>query len=62
MLDDLISPMQASFISGKAVVDNIVVTQELIHTIIKFKRKNGFIAIKLDLAKAYGKVGWHFLR
>lgn len=37
--------------------ENIVVAQELLHSMNKLKDNKGFFAIKVDLAKAYDKTG-----
>lgn len=56
-----VSP-QSSFIPGRQTSDNIVVTQELLHTVRKMKGKKGGMAVKIDLAKAYDRIDWSFLR
>ena len=50
---DLISPNQVSFVSGHRIHDNIVIAQELIHTMNRIWGKKKFMAIKIDLVKAY---------
>lgn len=62
MLNDLIAPFQASFIPGRQAADNIMVAQEIIHTIRRSKSKNGLMALKIDLEKAYDRVRWDFLQ
>lgn len=61
-LDKLVSPMQSAFIPGRKGVDNAIVVQELIHTISSKKGRVGFLAIKVDLEKAYDKIEWSFIR
>lgn len=41
--------------------DNSIVLQEIIHYMKRSKRKNGFVAFKLDLEKAFDNVNWDFL-
>lgn len=43
--------------ANRHIVDNIIIAQELIHTIHHFKRQMTFIAIKKDLEKAYDHLG-----
>lgn len=43
-------------------MDNMIITQEIIHTMSKKKGKIGFMAIKIDLEKAYDRLEWHFIR
>ena len=52
-LDKLISPNQTAFVPGRRGLDNVVVAQELIHSLDKKKGRVGFMAIKVDLVKAY---------
>ncbi|KAL4291122.1 hypothetical protein GQ457_14G012230 [Hibiscus cannabinus] len=59
----IISPSQTAFVPGRQIQDNIVIAQEAFHAIKRRTRgKKGIMAIKLDLAKAYDKVSWAFLR
>lgn len=52
----------SSFIPGRSTIDNIIVVQELVHTLMKKKVENGGFVLKVDLEKAYDKVDWGFLR
>ena len=61
-LGNLISPLQSAFVPGRKGVDNAIIVQELVHTISKKKGKVGFMAIKIDLEKAYDKLEWSFIR
>src|ERR1044072_6381284 len=61
-LQDLIGPLQNSFIPGRGTVDNAIVLQEIIHHMKRGKNKNKNIIFKLDLEKAYDSVSWEFLR
>ena len=46
----------------RLITDNILVTFEAMHHINKKKSgKVGEMALKLDMSKAYDKVGWVFL-
>ncbi|KAG8371874.1 hypothetical protein BUALT_Bualt12G0008300 [Buddleja alternifolia] len=60
-MDKLISPHQSSFILGRSTHDNILVLQELAHTLAASHSKKGSMLIKLDLEKEYDKVRWDFL-
>lgn len=60
LLNDLVGPAQVSFIPGRQSSDNILVAQELIHTIKRCKSKRGLMSIKIDLEKAYDRVSWSF--
>ncbi|KAL0005698.1 hypothetical protein SO802_013259 [Lithocarpus litseifolius] len=61
-LDTLVSPYQTAFVPGRKGVDNAIIAQELIHTIGKAKGNKGYMAIKIDLEKAYDRIEWSFIR
>lgn len=60
-LDDLIGPLQSSFIPGRGTADNSIIAQEVVHYMHHSKAKNGVIAFKIDLEKAYDRIHWVFL-
>ena len=62
LLDQVISTFQIAFVSGRRVTDNAILVQELIHTVSRKKGKVGYMAIKIDLEKAYDKLEWSFSR
>ena len=62
ILCDKISPMQASYILGTKIHDNIIVVKEIMHTIKKARRKNAFMAIKIDLEMTYDYLNWNFIQ
>lgn len=62
IIDVLISDTQSAFIPGKLISDNIMIAHELIHFIKrKSKGKQGWMALKVDMSKAYDRVEWGFL-
>ena len=61
-LEKLVSPYQAAFVLGRRGVDNTIIIQELIHSIGRIKGKKGYMAIKIDLEKAYDKLEWGFIK
>lgn len=61
-LPDLISPFQAAFIPNRHISENVVLTHEVIHSFSKKKGGVGAMAIKMDMAKAYDKLEWSFIR
>ena len=62
LLENIVLPFQSAFISGRRGMDNIIIVQELIHTIGRAKGKKGYMAIKIDLEKAYDRTEWSFIR
>ena len=61
-LPKLISPLQTTFVPGRMGLDNMIIAQELIHTMMLKKGKTGFMAIKIYLEKTYDRLEWHFIR
>ncbi|CAH9124076.1 unnamed protein product [Cuscuta epithymum] len=63
ILCSLISENQSAFIPGRSIVDNVLIAFETQHYL---KRKNqgkeGFVALKLDMSKAYDRVDWGYLQ
>lgn len=62
VIDKLISPTQCAFIPGRHSTDNVIIAQELIHTMWTKRGRKGFMAAKIDLKKAYDRVHWPFLQ
>ena len=62
ILNNLISPYQTTFVPGRRGVDNVVIAQELIHTIQKKKGRLGQFILKIDLEKAYDRIELSFIR
>ncbi|XP_061340990.1 uncharacterized protein LOC133287406 [Gastrolobium bilobum] len=62
VLEKIISPFQASFVSHRQIQDNITIVQELIHSTNKMKGRKAFMAFKIDLVMAYDRVSWQFMR
>ena len=62
VLPIVISESQNAFQSDKAISDNILVAFETLHHMKNKKtRKEGYMAMKLDMSKAYDRVEWIFL-
>ncbi|KAH9666643.1 putative ribonuclease H protein [Citrus sinensis] len=61
LLPKLIGPHQTSFVPGRHIVDNIVIAQEVVHSMRKKTGKRGLMAIKVDLEKAYDRLNWSFI-
>ncbi|CAL1402624.1 unnamed protein product [Linum trigynum] len=51
LMRKLISPHQSSFIPGRQTTDNIIVVQEVLHSLRKRKGKKGGLVFKIDLEK-----------
>lgn len=60
ILPRLISSNQSGFVKGRTIIENVLLTQELVTDISK-RGKPANVVIKLDMAKAYDRVSWFFL-
>ena len=61
LLPELIVPHQTSFVPGRHIVDNIIIAQEVVHSMRRKIGKRGLMAIKVDLEKAYDRLNWSFI-
>lgn len=53
VMEDLLAPFQTSFIPGRRVSDNFIISQEIIHSYTTRNGRKGSRAIKVDLNKAF---------
>jgi len=61
VLPQLISPTQLSFVPIRQITDNVIIMQEILHSMRRKSGKTGWMAIKLDLEKAYDRLRWSFI-
>ncbi|KAL5559046.1 hypothetical protein UlMin_035257 [Ulmus minor] len=62
LLDKLICPTQNAFVPGRSIHDNSVLIQEVIHAMKKKRGTQSWMAMKIDLQKAYDRLSWNFLK
>lgn len=59
----LIAENQTSFVPGRAITDNILVTHEIMHILKSSKAtKRCKMVVKTDMTKAYGRLEWDFIK
>ena len=58
-----ISPSQVAFVPRRSITDNILLASEVLHCLKRRMRgRIGYVALKLDISKAYDRVDWGFLQ
>lgn len=61
-LQTLVGPAQCSFIPKRQSHDNIIIAQEIFHSMRSKGGKKGWMALKIDLEKAYDRLSWNFIK
>ena len=61
ILQRIIHPAQSAFIPNRTIHDNILIAHEIVNKFKHFTGKKGFVALKLDMEKAYDRIEWDFL-
>lgn len=59
VLDKMLSENQKGFVKGSHILDIVITTHELEHSVEHNKKPS--MAFELDIYKAYDRVSWHFL-
>ncbi|XP_075086378.1 uncharacterized protein LOC142169075 [Nicotiana tabacum] len=62
VLNNIIGPTQASFLSNRRAANNAIVVHEYINHFQKMKGKNANMILKVDLEKAFDRIEWSFIK
>lgn len=61
VLGKIIHPLQGAFLPERFIQDNILIAHEVFHSFSKKSGSEGWLAIKLDMEKAYDKLEWDYI-
>lgn len=61
VIGDLILENQSAFLRGRLINDNILLAHELFHHMETHKTKSSFMALQLDMSKAFNRVEWSYI-
>lgn len=62
-LEKIIFPIHSAFVPHRLITDNLLVAFEVNHFLkCRTRGKTQFIALKLDVSKAYDRIEWIFLK
>ena len=62
ILGTIIDDSQSAFVSNRLITENILVTHEIMHFLKRKKKgKDAYMAMKLDIYKAYDRNEWPLL-
>lgn len=57
----MVADNQSSFIARRHITDNIVIAQEMVHSLQKMQGRKGWMLVKIDLEKAYDRLHWELI-
>ena len=62
VLSTLIAPTQCSFVPKRQITDNVIIVQEMLHSMRGKQGNRGSMMVKIDFEKAYDRLKWSFIR
>lgn len=61
LLQKIISAEQGTFLSGRCINDNVLLAQEILHSMRYRRVAASHVAVKVDMEKAYDMLHWDFI-
>ncbi|XP_039135720.1 uncharacterized protein LOC120273142 [Dioscorea cayenensis subsp. rotundata] len=61
VLPELIGPEHTGFLAGRSTVDNILVVQEIVHSMETDKTSPPRMLLKVDIEKAFDTINWNLI-
>lgn len=62
LLPSLVDENQSAFVPGRLIIDNVLLSSEVLHFMSHNQaKKRGFMALELDMSKAYDRMKWDYL-
>lgn len=62
ILPKLIDESQSAFVADRSIHDNVIIAFETLHALKNKRRgREGDVALKIDISKAYDRIDWRFL-
>ena len=60
-MPSLISPEQSAFVYGRRISDNILIVQEILHSLEQALKRKALMLAKVDMERAYDRLNWDYL-
>lgn len=57
----MISDSQYAFVLVRLIQDNYILAHEIFHALHLYKGKQGNLALKIDMSKAYDRIEWNLI-
>ncbi|CAN1215535.1 LINE-1 retrotransposable element ORF2 protein [Linum perenne] len=62
LMPAIVSEEQSAFVKGRLITDNVMIACEMLHCMKRRQRaKDGEVALKIDISKAFDRVEWSYL-
>jgi hypothetical protein len=61
LLSKIIYPFQTAFVPSRHIQDNSIILDKMLHSLKNKRGRGGFMAVNIDMEKAFNKIEWDFL-